>query len=345
MRGNVFLRSFPAVAAVLLAAGVAAAQPSDEATEKAKAHFEAARRLYKQASYREAIAEFQKAYNLVPNAASSGLLLYNIANCHEKLAEVPQALRAYKDYLRAVPNADDKNEVLVTISNLEKRLREKGVQQVRVYSTPGGAQVAINGDLKGNTPFSIEIAPGKYFLTLTKKGFRPVEKDFVITADSSLELDFSLNEVKLGDVSPPPAPPPPVKVEEKPAPQPPPAAAKEVKPEGGRVWTWVVGGVGVAAVGGGVAFGLLAKGAEDDLHSKSHDSATAQDLADTAQQDALIANIMLGVGGGMIATSIVLFFVEGKLNQTAEREQSIPSLGLNVDPRSGTWFLSYGGAF
>jgi len=226
MTGNVFLRSFPTFAAVFLAAGVAAAQPSDEATEKAKAHFEAARRLYKQASYREAIAEFQKAYNLVPNAASSGLLLYNIANCHEKLAEVPQALRAYKDYLRAVPNADDRNEVLVTISNLEKRLREKGVQQVRVYSTPGGAQVAINGDLKGNTPFSIEIAPGKYFLTLTKKGYRPVEKDFVILADSSLELDFTLNEVKLGEVAPPPDPPPPAKVEEKPAPPPAPAAGR-----------------------------------------------------------------------------------------------------------------------
>jgi hypothetical protein len=111
------------------------------------------------------------------------------------------------------------------------------------------------------------------------------------------------------------------------------------------VWTWVVGGAGLAAVGGGIVFGVLAKGAEDDLKAKSHDSATAQDLADTAQQDALIANILMGVGGGMIATSVVLFFVEGKINQTAEREHSMPSFGLNVDPRTGGWFLSCGGAF
>mgnify|MGYP001587059220 CR=1 FL=1 len=186
-----------------LTVSVAHAQ-ADDTTATAKKYFDSGKILYKQASYKEAIMEFQKAYSLVPH----GALLYNIAQCYEKIGDVPQALRAYKEYLRAVPNAEDKDYVQVSINNLEKRLREKGVQQVRVYSNPPGAQVAINGELKGSTPFSIEVSPGKYFLSLTKKGFRPVEKDFQITGDTSLELDFALNEVKLAEALPAPVPAP-----------------------------------------------------------------------------------------------------------------------------------------
>ena len=347
----------PAILFALLTA-VAHAQ-TDDATAQAKQHFESARVLYKQAAYREAITEFQKAYNLVPNASSSGLLLYNIANCHEKLGDVPAALRAYKDYLRGVPTADDRSEVMTTITNLEKRLREKGVQQVRVYSNPPGAQVAINGENKGITPFSIELVPGKYFLTLTKKGFRPVEKDFAMSGDTSLELDFALNEVKFVEAIPAPAPAPVPAPAPAPAPKPPDqivqrppetaVAAKEMKGEGGgRVWTWIMGGVGVAAIGGGVTFGVLAKGAESDLHSADNKTRTQQDaqsLAEAAQNDALLANIMFGVGGAMVVGSVVLFFVEGKGAKTALQETPLPSLGISTNPRTGSWVVTLGGDF
>ena len=102
-------------------------------------------------------------------------------------------------------------------------------------------------------------------------------------------------------------------------------------------------GVGLLVVA--VAFGLLAKGASDDLHGSTHTSTDAQALADTAQTDSLLANIMFGVGGAMIVGSVVLFFVEGKTARSALLESPLPSLGISTNPRTGAWYMTLDGDF
>ena len=69
---------------------------------------------------------------------------------------------------------------------------------------------------------------------------------------------------------------------------------------GGRLWTWVVGGVGLAAIAGGVVANVLyvdeVNGDNDD------DKVSSLRTASTA---------LYVAGGALLVTSVILFFVEG----------------------------------
>lgn len=71
-------------------------------------------------------------------------------------------------------------------------------------------------------------------------------------------------------------------------------------PGGGRVWTWVTGGVGLAALGGAVVANVM-------YEDKRQDGAGDTELSgfQTAATSLYIA------GGALLVTSVILFFVEG----------------------------------
>ena len=312
------------VLALLPLAGAAAGPPAAPATDQtavAKAHFKKGTDLYKQARYREAIEEFEAAYKAKPH----GVLRYNIAQCYEKLGDIPAALRSYHDYLREVPNADDKEVVLRAVGNLEARLAATGVQQILVYSDPTEAEVWLDGQSRGRTPFSAVMPHGTHTVSLVKTGFKTVTREVVLAPDRSVELTITLQK----GTSTVPLPPPPV-VAAPPAPGASPLAAappadkagavplaapapEPVKQEAkkGKLWTWIAGGVAVAAAGAGAYYGVKAQQASNDLRSGNY----VQPKVDSLQQDAKsaqkTANILYGVAGVAAAAGVTLFFVEG----------------------------------
>jgi tetratricopeptide (TPR) repeat protein len=306
---------------IMVAFGVFAQTPDEANKEEAKKHFELGKAYYKQSEYTKAIEEFQKAYSLYAHS----VILYNIAQAYEKEGNIPMALRFFREYLRASPNAEDRNTILISIQNLEKKLQERGIQQVGIYSTPSEADVAINGKVVGKTPFVIELKPGKYTLSLTKKGYMPIDKEFIVSPDKSLELDFSLNEVNVEQ------PKPQVVSEQKvdqglvqkedvvKGPEPEVMKKEEVKratePAQKRFWTYIVGGTGGLLIGTGAVFGILASSKESELKSESNVNRgrdEVQSLANDAQNYATMANIFYGAGAACIVSATVLFFVEGK---------------------------------
>ena len=75
------------------------------------------------------------------------------------------------------------------------------------------------------------------------------------------------------------------------------------------------GGIGVAALAGGLLFGMQAKGLEDDAFALCPDPATpcgnaaaAQDKLEQGQSKAMLANIAYGVGGAAVIGAAVLWF-------------------------------------
>ncbi len=108
--------------------------------------------------------------------------------------------------------------------------------------------------------------------------------------------------------------PPPKKPDDRvtpPGPGPGPGPTPPVQPARGRLWTWIAAGAGGAALIAGGTFGYLASQAKTDF-DKEVWADKAQSLKDTAESRALAANILFGVGGGLLATAVVLFFVEGE---------------------------------
>jgi tetratricopeptide (TPR) repeat protein len=318
--------------AVLLPANTPAA-PVAPNVALAKAHFKRATALYRQGRYREAITEFEATYRAKPH----GVLHFNIAQCYEKLGEIPAALQSYHEYLRELPKAEDRAEVLATMSNLEKRLAATGVQQLLVYSDPSDAEVWINGVLRGRTPLSTLLAHGTHSVSVVKPGYRTLTRETVLAPDRSVELDLALQP---GASTPPPvpAPPPtaPMPVATAPAPltsgatAAPPAvdlkptwAPSTIPPlsliepptprvRKSRTWTWVAAGAAAVAVGAATYYSLSAQSSSNQLtDGKVRTQAQVQSLHDGAQSQARTANALWVIGGVAGAAGVTLFFVEG----------------------------------
>ena len=85
--------------------------------ELARKHYELGETLYQTSSYPEALVEFEKAYKLEPLPE----LLFNIARCHEVLANLDLAIQKYEEYLQNKPDADNRALVEARLKNLRKR--------------------------------------------------------------------------------------------------------------------------------------------------------------------------------------------------------------------------------
>jgi len=299
----------PAKPAVVAPADASVDKPpekTDDDTLAAKKYFQWAQSLYKQARYSEAIAKFEEAYRLKPHPT----IFFNIGRCYEQLNDIPRALKNYRDYLRIAPEAKDRELVSDAIANLERRLKEQGVQQLSVLTDPTGARVTVDEKYMGLSPLSLELKPGNRLVSISKEGFESLDKNVVLSADKSMEINISLK---------PRAPPPEVakttppvltpradiiKLVE-PPPPPPPAT---------RTYTWVAAAVGAAGLASGITMGFLANSASTTLRGSLHDQTEAQGLYDRAASLGLGANISYAIAGTGLAAAIVLFFLEPKLN-------------------------------
>jgi tetratricopeptide (TPR) repeat protein len=95
------------------------AQAMSEEDERAKAHFLAGQSYYDQASYADALKEFNEAYRLSKKPA----LLYNIARCFEGLGQLGDAVNMLERYLTDEPETPDRTSIEERIRNLKERQR------------------------------------------------------------------------------------------------------------------------------------------------------------------------------------------------------------------------------
>jgi tetratricopeptide (TPR) repeat protein len=292
------------LAALLVAAASPARAdgPAPDVTAQAKARFKRGSELYREARYREAIAEFEEANRLRPH----GVIFYNLAQCHERVGDIPAALRAYHEYLRAVPDAQDRASVNAALANLGTRLGASGVQQLLVYSDPEGAEVYVDGQPRGRTPFAGVFPHGAHRLMVTKSGYATVTREALLAADRSVEVDVALAAVATApptstlDATPTPA----LALSlTSPSPSPPPRA---LSPR----WKWIAAGAAAVALAAGGTYGLAARSASADLRATEHDHATATRLAQSATSRARTANVLYGVGAAAGAAGVGLFAYE-----------------------------------
>jgi len=128
--------------ALLVALTLSAASADDDAaaTAKAKTLFTNGQKLYKAGKYADAIAKFEEAFKV----KSHPVIYFNIGKCWEQLGDSAKALRNFRDYLRLSPDASDRQQVTDSIANLERRLREKGVQQLLIFAEPANAKILVD---------------------------------------------------------------------------------------------------------------------------------------------------------------------------------------------------------
>jgi hypothetical protein len=164
------------------------AQATPEATrDEARERFDRGLRLFNQQDNQGALAEFTRAYELVPH----GLVLYNIGLVYAAMGRPVQAVEAF-DRLLATPGAVD-------ASKLERVRRERAEQaaligEVEVATSVNGALVEVDGVEAGKTPLSgpLRIASGSHVVGVIAPGYAPLRKSVMLPGGTKTRLAFEL---------------------------------------------------------------------------------------------------------------------------------------------------------
>ena len=286
-----------------------AGQAAKIETVKAKETFREAKALYKQRRYAAAVAKFEQAYELNP----SPVVFFNIGRCHEQLGDVGKALRAYREYLRQSPSATDADAVSTTIGNLERRLRERGVQQLLVFAEPTDALIEVDGKLLGTSPASVELIAGAHRLRVKAQGFETQEQSFAVELDRSMERTVTLKAAPApGSVSS--VSDAPRETNESLVPSREDSRKDEallaVVKKPNRVGTYVAGSVAAASLVTAIVLGVAAQRTAAGLNTAAIGTAPA--TAQTVHTMAGFANGAYGLAGAAAVTAVVLYFVEGR---------------------------------
>jgi TolB-like protein/F0F1-type ATP synthase membrane subunit c/vacuolar-type H+-ATPase subunit K len=104
---------------------------------------------------------------------------------------------------------------------------------------------------------------------------------------------------------------------------------------------WATFSAGVAALGAGVAFGVISKNANQAALDAEYQK-EAWLSHDKAQKNALVANILYGVGGAAVLTSAVMFYLE---HRKEVREHRNEDLNIDLQVAQGGGGLTVSGSF
>lgn len=301
-------------------AAVDAAAAPDDASLQAQARFELALAAYHEGRLRAAIEHFKEADRLAPSARIS----FNIAKAYDRVDDAPNALAAYRDYLRRLPGAENAADTSLRIAELELALQRSGVQQVSVLSEPPGATVLIDGVSRGVTPWTGELPPGPHALSLRLSDHVVVERDFELPPRHAIDLVVALQPVRVPVSAP-------IRVRS----STPPAAAEHqlraVWPTPARAspsprwWTWTLLGSSAALLASAGVVELSRRGLESEIE-RTQDQLLVMDRYRAMEDRVSAARVLLGLGLAAGALGGVSLYLDLSAPSAGE-----PGLALGCD--------------
>lgn len=303
----------------LCAARFARAQVSPEEKASAEAVFEEGMRLIKQGNFAEACPKFELSQRVEP---AVGTMLY-LAECYEKTNRTASSWAMFREAASLAETSgqiDRMKTAQMRAAKLEPRLAWLTIDVAKEALVPGlqlrRNGVLVSAELSGTaTP----VDPGEVLVEASAPGHLPFStkakvaaKGRVVVAVPALQAAPEAAPVAV----PPPLPhvdnvPPPVNATAQTA-APPPSSAAPAPADHPSIVPWVVGGVGVVALGVGTVFGLKAISNADDARAmcpNNHcNDPAGEKAASDAHSQATISNVSFVLGGAAVATGVVLYF-------------------------------------
>ena len=287
----------------------------------ARQHFLAGQDYYSQGRYEKAVEEFEEAYRLDPRP----LLLYNIAQAHEKMGHLVKAVDYLKRYLEADPDTDERTTLLNKVANLEARIAKTGI---KVTSNEAEAIIYIDGKEVGTTPVAgvIPLEVGAHKVQVSKKGFEDFKMNLAVSSGQTTPVEVTL-EPGLSGPAPVADLPDEGEGEEEGE-----GEGEEEPEEDGKkvdpldVVPWVVTGVG--AIGAGVGWGVLgsmAKSAQPSEDLKDTDYDQYKKKQDDAHTKAVVADVVGAVGAAIAVGGLVWGIM--RITKKGGDEEEVPAEG------------------
>jgi hypothetical protein len=171
--------------------------PKGPEAAQADRYFKSGVQLFKEGKFSEALAEFERAYEIAPHP----IVLYNIAASHRELSHYGEAVEYYEKFL-----AEGKGQVpaaRLTAAQTELDGILARIARVTVTVTPDGAALQIDGTAVSSlAKMPLILPPGEHKLVATAPGHKDVERNVKVASGDELTVELSLEAL----------PPEPVKV-------------------------------------------------------------------------------------------------------------------------------------
>lgn len=296
---------------------------SDGAFEEAKLHFSNGVELLQAdpPNYQDAYRQFALAY---AKSGQSWKVAGNLGLCALKLERDGEALALYEQYLReggAEVEASERSaierELLLVRGNMTTVELSSPLEKTTLKVTRKGSSVPsqiYEIDPSGTT---LGLRSGE--LTLTAEAGGKTEM-WTVTAGPEERRAHAFTFAPEKAVAAPP-----------PVASPAPSESKPAGSSGLRTTGYIVGGVGLAALVGGVVSGVLAKDAETKASDRCIGTVCPEDAEgdfQSASDTALLANVLLISGGVLTATGVTLVILGSKRSSPEKaRLELTPRLG------------------
>jgi len=271
--------------------------------------FEQGRALMAEKKFSKACAKLAESQRLDP---APGTLL-NLAVCHESEGKTATAWSEFNDALTLARRDGRKDRVEFATRHIEK-LEARLSRVTVVVPEPArlsGLEVSLDGvSVKKpawGTP--VPVDPGQHVVEAKAPGRVAFRTEITLGDDGAKEA-VTVPELERAEAG---APPPPLSVE--------PGEAHDTGVDSSgssqRTVGYVVGGVGLVALGVGGFFGLRAFSRWDERNAHCTDAGcdpTGVEAGDDANRAAMVANVGIGVGlaGLAVGTYLVLSSGSGK---------------------------------
>ena len=269
-------------------------------TAGAEALYEEARGLMKQGDLEHACPKFKQSYDLDPGGGT----LLNLAECYEKQGKFASAWSTFKEAL-VVAQRDGRSERVdyakKHLAVVEPKLSKITIEVTKEANEPG-LTVTLDGAPLGAAAWGVgmPVDPGTHQVSASAPNKVTFEQRVEIENGST-----TLKILKLANAPGTAAGPRPVDTdtEKKPVTDEAPAG------NGKRTVGYVIGGVGIVALGVGSYFGVRAfsKWGERNDHCTPDCSPAAKSAGDDAKTAATISNI--GIGLGLVGIGVGTYLV------------------------------------
>lgn len=184
-----------ALAALVLTAfpGRATAEQEPSLPEaRARVHFLQGVALAEEGAYQAALAEFRASYELRPLP----VVLYNIGAAERALRRYADAVRTFRRYLAETAGTTDQEERRAAVRTVVEEL-EAVLGDVRVVTAPEDADVFVDGELRGRTPFRapFRLEAGEHEFEVRLDGYRVHREVVEVRSRSEQVLQIELERL------------------------------------------------------------------------------------------------------------------------------------------------------
>lgn len=180
------------VLAALAAPALATPKPKTPQTAEQKdadRHFKSGVALFSEQKFAEALAEFQRAYEIAP----APIVLLNIAACHRELSQYGDAVAFYRRFLAEGEGKVPPAKLASAKIDLDAILAR--IARVTVITTPAGAALTLDGAELTSPEMPLILAPGEHALVAHLAGHKDAEKKLHVASGDELEVELKLAEL------------------------------------------------------------------------------------------------------------------------------------------------------